>query len=835
MSVNTSTFDEHEVIHDIKHYLPAQAPLKDFIHHNTLHAFQKYPFFKGIRKASVMFGYTVSLSLQEFRDLYAEGKIRDDIIEHRISLKFGSEAVSDWKEKMLHKNYEIREIPRIGLLRANWKLNYHIDLDSLVHPLLFRLICSYLDQGIAIWSFPVRGKGFLTALKEMEKNSAISFFKCKRARELLLFGNIGIENLLHILIGNPKLYKQYLFDQQFAHSGWSGMVATVDEFPETLLDSRKLSLHDLIVFELLMEIDALDSVFGLIWSPLGHQLDFPPTDLFSDVTDNEWVDALFLWQEAYEWSYYDDVLAGILLKKPPTPQKNEVSPSFQAMFCLDDRYCSFRRYLEQLDSQCATYGTPGFFGVEFYYQPQGGKFLTKVCPAPVTPKYLIKETGSKKKRKTDIHFNKKSHTLYSGWLISQTLGFWAAVKLFFQIFRPTMSPASASSFQHMDQFANLTVENTHPEHRESQLQVGFTIDEMAERVDNVLHSIGMLKNFAPLVYTIGHGASSANNPHYAAYDCGACSGRAGSVNARAFSFMANHPKVREKLIEKDIHIPNSTRFIGGLHDSTRDEIAFYDIESLDAEKLELHKKNRVVFDQALDQNAKERARRFVSIDTRQSANKIHKAVKLRSVSLFEPRPELNHATNALCIIGRRALSKGLFLDRRAFMNSYDYREDPNGNYLFSILKAAAPVCGGINLEYYFSRVDTNKLGAGTKLPHNVMGLFGVANGIEGDLRPGLPSQMVEVHDPVRLLTIVEHRPEVVLEVIQRSPETFEWFKNEWVHLVAFDPTQKCFFEYRAGKFEAYSPFRKHLETIQNLSQLLEEERDNIPVALTIEL
>jgi len=44
-----------------------------------------------------------------------------------------------------------------------------------------------------------------------------------------------------------------------------------------------------------------------------------------------------------------------------------------------------------------------------------------------------------------------------------------------------------------------------------------------------------------------------------------------------------------------------------------------------------------------------------------------------------------------------------------------------------------------------------------------MGLIGVANGSDGDLRPGLPSQMIEVHDPIRLLVIVEHFPEIVLE------------------------------------------------------------------------
>lgn len=840
MDSQKSAFNEHEVIHEIKHFLPAQAPLKDFIHHNTLHAFQELPFFKGLRKASVLFGYNVSLSLAEFRNLYAEGKISERVFEDRINRRMGVDKLPEWKDRLLYKKYEIHEIPRIGLLRANWKRIYHIDLDSFVHPLLFRLICSYLDQGIAIWNFPIRDLGFLSAIKELEKNTLSSFFKTPRARNLLLFGNIGIENLLHILVGDPSLYRQYLFDQQFAHQGWSGMVAAVDNAPETLLDSRRLSLHDLIILELLMEIDALDAYFGPIWSPLAHQLDFPPTNLFEEVIDNEWVEVLKLWQEAFEWTYYDEVMSGILTKnllKVPTKEKGDhdkKSYSFQALFCIDDRYCSLRRYFETFDSKCETYGTPGFFGVEFYYQPQDGKFLTKVCPAPVTPKYLIKETGSHKKRERDVHFSKNSHTLYSGWLISQTLGFWAAIKLFFQIFRPTMSPASASSFQHMDSFAELTVENSNPDHQEHKLQVGFTVDEMASRVNNVLTSIGLVNNFAPIVYVIGHGASSVNNPHFAAYDCGACSGRAGSVNARAFSTMANHPQVRKRLVDLGIEIPDTTRFVGGLHDTTRDEIEFFDTVSLSKSNFLRHKENLLVFEKALDYNAKERSRRFVSVSTSKSPKKIHKEILTRSVSLFEPRPELNHATNALCIVARRELTKGVFLDRRAFMNSYDYRIDPEGTYLLNILNAAAPVCGGINLEYYFSRVDNYKLGAGTKLPHNVMGLFGVANGIEGDLRPGLPSQMIEVHDPVRLLMVVEHFPEVVSGVITRNPATYQWFENEWINLAVYHPEENQFYVFQDKKMVAYTPLKSDIPTISDLQKLFEKEHNNIPVSISSE-
>jgi uncharacterized protein len=823
-------FDFSETVRSLKHYLPAQSPLQHFIHHNTLHAFQNLKFDEALIRASKIFGYRTSMALAKFRTLHEQKIIRDDILEKVIVSSKGPQLAAEWKQKLLLHEYRHAESPRIGELRANWKKAYHIDMDSMVHTTLFRIVCSYLDQGISMWSFPIHDQGFIASIRKMETNSFSSFFRTKRVRNMLQHGSLHVNELLKIIVGDEALFEHYLFDQQFAHPGWSGIVSVVEDHPYTLLDHKRITLAEFILLELLLELDAIEYLFGDAARPLAEKLKKVPSPLFEPVVASELQQVLWLWQEAFEWSYYDEVLAGIHAASCRPKKDPDEMKSFQALFCIDDRCSSLRRYLETTDPKCETFGTPGFFNVEFYFKPEQGKFFTKLCPAPMHPKHLIKEVGRQEKRKTDPHFQKHSHTLFGGWLISQTLGFWSAFKLFVNIFLPAVSPATASSFSHMDKVSRLTIANKNLNHKENHLQVGFTIEEMVVRVEGLMRSIGMIKDFAPLVYVIGHGSSSVNNPHYAAYDCGACSGRPGSVNARVICFMANHPEVRAILKQKGIDIPPQTQFIGGLHDTTRDEIVFYDEESFLRENISLHQQHLKTFATALTLNAKERSRRFESVKTKAKASDIHEKVKRRSVSLFEPRPEYNHATNALCVIGSRSLTRDLFLDRRAFLNSYDYRIDPDGTYLFDILKAAAPVCGGINLEYFFSRLDNQKLGAGSKLPHNVMGLFGVANGIEGDLRPGLPGQMVEIHDPVRLLTVIEHYPDVVLKAIQHQAETYEWFINEWIRLVVIHPKTREFYVFRSGRFCKYETLAS-VRVTTSVENLIEEYVDNIPVRL----
>lgn len=815
----------NDVLHKLKHYLPAQAPLKDFVHHNTLHAFQHDKFHIGLQKASEIFGYQVYLTLSDYRKLYQAGKINDEVLNEKIIEKKGQKEIEAWRKKLVTKSYNTDLNQRIGALRQYWKNNYRVNLDKYVHPLLFRLVGNYLDQGISVEKFPVSTEGFLSSVIRLHDNSYVNLFKSKRVQRLLDKQEL-LPELLKIVVGDEAFYEQYLFDQQFAHPGWSGMVAVLEENPESLLDKRTISLKDFITVELLLEIEELDRKFGETWKPIALNINGPVESLFKPITSNELFDVYSIFQEAYEWSYYDQALKGLQIQKR---QYKPVKKSFQAVFCIDDRECSFRRYLEKNDDNCETFSMAGFFNVAFYFRPEHGKFQTKLCPAPQFPSHLIKESEAGVRHKKDVHFSKHTHGFWGGMIASPTMGFWSMLKLAKSIIYPSQTEALISSFTHMDRNGKLSIDSKIVGKSSNELQVGFTTDEMIDKVEGLLKGIGLINNFAPLVYLVGHGASSVNNTHYAGYDCGACSGRAGSVNARVAAYMANKPAVREGLNKRGIEIPEETQFVGGLHDTTRDEVEFYDEGFLTEKNQNYHAENIIVFNKSLSENAKERSRRFLLTDSQGEAEQIHKKVKLRSLSLFEPRPEWNHATNALCIIGKRENNRHLFLDRRSFLNSYDYSIDPDGQILLGILNAVAPVCGGINLEYYFSRVDNYRLGAGSKLPHNVMGLIGVANGMDGDLRTGLPRQMINIHDPLRLLVTVEQFPDVILKTIKSNPATYEWFVNEWIHLVAVDPENQSLFVLKNGDFIPYRPFAKNIKAAENLEQVFEKEEENLSV------
>lgn len=187
-------------------------------------------------------------------------------------------------------------------------------------------------------------------------------------------------------------------------------------------------------------------------------------------------------------------------------------------------------------------------------------------------------------------------------------------------------------------------------------------------------------------------------------------------------------------------------------------------------------------------------------------------VEARVEDLSQVRPEYGHATNALCVVGRRELTRSLYLDRRAFLHSYDpSQDDANHTILARILAAVIPVCGGISLEYYFSYVDPEGYGCGTKLPHNISALVGVMNGAASDLRTGLPWQMVEIHEPVRLLLIIETTPQAMLSIIAGNPVIRQMVEGRWVQVATMNGESCEMHLFQQGRFVPHHPETTELQ------------------------
>ncbi len=159
------------------------------------------------------------------------------------------------------------------------------------------------------------------------------------------------------------------------------------------------------------------------------------------------------------------------------------------------------------------------------------------------------------------------------------------------------------------------------------------------------------------------------------------------------------------------------------------------------------------------------------------------------------------------------------MDRRAFLPSYDpYSDDDRGTNLEHVLAPALIVCSGINLEYLFSTISVDHHGAGTKAPLNVVGNIGVLQGTAGDLRPGLPSQMTEMHVPVRALFVVDAPIERVEAVLGRREQLRQLVRNEWVRFFVRVPETGKFYKQSQGEYlpvdrremsKPFVPFTEH--------------------------
>jgi hypothetical protein len=519
---------------------------------------------------------------------------------------------------------------------------------------------------------------------------------------------------------------------------------------------------------------------------------------------------------------------------------------FQTVHCIDEREESLRRHIEEVEPRCETFGTAGFFGIAMYYRGAADAHPTALCPIAIQPLHEVEESViaelHEEHRRRQVRrrwlglFTHEtrlaSRTLTRGAVLTFAFGILAAIPLVFRVLLPRWTARlrrAAGRVVRAPARTRLLLERNE---RPVTLgrYAGFTAEEMADIVARLLIDSGFGR-FAELVAVIGHGSSSLNNPHESAHDCGACGGGRGGPNARAFARMANDARVRERLRARGLEIPATTVFVGAYHNSCDDAVELFDAEEIPASHAEAVARLREVLEQARARTAHERCRRFDSAPLVLSPAEALRHVEARSEDLAQPRPEYGHATNAVCIVGRRARTRGLFLDRRAFLVSYDpTRDDAAGTILAGVLAGVLPVTAGINLEYYFSRVDPAGYGCATKLPHNICGLLGVMDGHASDLRPGLPWQMVEIHEPVRLLVVVEAQPALLRTVLARNADLGRLVQHRWIQMAAWAPDTAELTLFSRRGLERYEPESTSLPPVATSAEWYGGRRDFLPCA-----
>ncbi len=523
-------------------------------------------------------------------------------------------------------------------------------------------------------------------------------------------------------------------------------------------------------------------------------------------------------------------------------------PLFQLITCLDDREESFRRHLEEVEPRCETLACAGFFGVAMYYQGVAEANSRPLCPVVVKPQHYVQELPAltfaeahQRRARTRRVLGSASHTVHRGsrslvvGVLTALAGSVASIPLVMRILFPR---ASAQIRRLLGRFVQpppvtqLALERSAPDPGPDAGHIGYSVPEMAAIVERMLRDMGLTRNYSRLVIVCGHGSSSLNNPHGSAYDCGACGGGRGGPNARAFAQMANDPRVRALLRERGLVLPGDVYFVGALHNTCDDSVTYLDLDQLPPALTGLFRQAKQAIDVARQRNAHERCRRFESAPLSLTPEAALRHVEGRSEDMAQVRPECGHATNAVCMVGRRRRTRGMFLDRRWFLTSYDPdQDDVESTILTRVLGAAIPVCAGINLEYYFSYTDPVRLGCSTKLSHNITSLLGVMDGASSDLRPGLPWQMVEIHEPVRLLFLIETTPAAMERILDRNPPLAMLCRNEWVQLATLDPHSSDMHLLRGGKLEPYSPAADDLPEVASSADWYRGWRDHLGYAV----
>ena len=484
-----------------------------------------------------------------------------------------------------------------------------------------------------------------------------------------------------------------------------------------------------------------------------------------------------------EKNYQSSLVAALSKQTQSVPMRSKPALA-QWVFCIDVRSEPLRRALEA-QGDYDTYGFAGFFGIPLRVEDEIAQESYATCPVLCSPKHTIRKSDfytpseftntSKQSLKMQMIKNlyqSVKYTFTTPFALVEALGLMSGLWMLIK----TILPTKAIYFKKL--LNNVLQPNCSLPLSNTNLNVlsAIPLVEQCAYAENALRTIGLIKQFSPIVVICGHGSVTQNNPYASALDCGACAGHEGSINARLLAEILNAPPVRAYLAERAIVIPSSTLFVAALHQTTTDEVVLFLNE-----KSQTHSVIKTV------QNDLQAATKMTSQWRLQQLDA--RSVQERSANWAQTRPEWGLARNATFIVGPRQLTKKINLEGRSFLHSYHFEEDADGSLLTTILTAPMIVAQWINAQYLFSSLNPVAYGGGSKITQNIVGKIGIMQGNSSDLMHGLSLQSVYsdyqtiYHRPMRLLTVVYASCALISKVITEQTILQKLFSNGWVSLV----------------------------------------------------
>jgi uncharacterized protein YbcC (UPF0753/DUF2309 family) len=523
----------------------------------------------------------------------------------------------------------------------------------------------------------------------------------------------------------------------------------------------------------------------------------------------------WLWQAALERSYQQPLCSA--LTAPPPAQPEARRPAVQAVFCIDVRSEVYRRALEASSPDVQTLGFAGFFGLPIAYQPLGSALQRPQLPGLLAPAFCVTDECAESTEHTDaagpalgaVLAQRRRKLLQagqqwqafrsgagSGFSFVESCGLLYAAKLFKRRLGST-TPERRADQAGLSAARRDALCPRLPAHGGPDLAARCTL------AARVLNAMGLKAGLARLVLLAGHGGQSANNPHAAGLDCGACGGQTGEVNARVLAQLLNDPAVRRGLPAYGVDVSDDTVFVAGLHNTTTDDLVLHDTDRLpDSHAADLAR----LQDGLAAAGRRARAERAATLGLgalSAQPDALHAAVQARACDWAQTRPEWGLAGCASFIVAPRNRTRHLNLGGRSFLHEYRWQDDPGFKVLEGVMTAPMVVTHWINLQYHASVVDPRRYGSGNKLLHNVVGgHIGVFEGNGGDLRIGLPLQSVHDgtdwrHTPLRLSVFIQAPQSPIDRIMAEHDTVRQLVDNDWLHLFRLDDTAGCW-RYTAG-------------------------------------